>query len=299
MKSFLFQMRSAFLALALIVSSSSAFAVAKLEIQSVYIDLDTDTVTIMGLNFDNGGNPDINLSGYGNLDLVAFDGVEITAEFPTLLGEPVAGDYVLTVTTNSGEPRTDSIDITIGATGPQGPTGPAGADGQDGADGATGPQGPQGATGATGASAFAPVGESNNNSGTKATNVVGFGNLSGASAGVGPTVSVTSTTANAQALVFVTAEMGFSGSDEITGRMSFNITGPGGVSYFVADNDSAVGFNLKASTAGRGRATAVELITLGAAGTYTFTAVYSASGSSSSSNIITFSNRDLVVSVSP
>jgi hypothetical protein len=289
----------------------------------------------MGLNFDNGGNPDINLSGYGNLDLVAFDGVEITAEFPTLLGEPVAGDYVLTVTTNSGEPRTDSIDITIGATGPQGPTGPAGADGQDGADGATGPQGPtgpagadgadgadgatgpagadgqdgadgatgpqgpQGATGATGASAFAPVGESNNNSGTKATNVVGFGNLSGASAGVGPTVSVTSTTANAQALVFVTAEMGFSGSDEITGRMSFNITGPGGVSYFVADNDSAVGFNLKASTAGRGRATAVELITLGAAGTYTFTAVYSASGSSSSSNIITFSNRDLVVSVSP
>jgi hypothetical protein len=164
MKSFVNRACCAWVAFAMLVVSSSVFAVVKLQIDSVYADLESTpmTLTIMGINFDNGGLPKVNLSGFGLLTVQG--GVYTATEIVAILPENIMdGDYVLTVTTNPGEPRTDAIDITIGATGatgpagPQGPAGadgaqgPAGADGQNGADGATGPQGPQGEAGPAGA----------------------------------------------------------------------------------------------------------------------------------------------------
>ena len=198
-----------------------------------------------------------------------------------------------------------------GAQGPQGTTGATGATGAQGPQGLAGPQGvqgPQGATGATGASAFAPVGGSillaeTGNANLNAT----YSNLPT----LGPTFSVTTTSNNAKALVFVTSEILLNGTtvgggdaDAVVGRMSFEATGPVGFTTLSADDvRSLAGSTVEpagTNTVPRVRQTAVALVPLGPAGTYTFTAKYRVQASTTNvGNTATFSNRDLVVSVSP
>jgi len=187
MKSFLSRARSALLACAFLVFSSSAFAVAQLRVDSVYADLDSDpmTLTIAGVNFNNGSDPVVNLSGWGPLTVqLGWGENEIVAVLPDVID----GDYVLKVTTGGGSTRTDSIDITIGATGaagaegPTGPTGPTGETGPTGPTGEIGPTGPTGETGATGVD-----GADGADGATGPTGAAGANGLNGADGAAGPT----------------------------------------------------------------------------------------------------------------
>jgi hypothetical protein len=113
---------------------------------------------------------------------------------------------------------------------------------------------------------------------------------------------VTTTTANAKALVFLTSEMVINGDNNIVGRISFEVTGPVGFTTIVpADARSFTGSAIDDSSGlPRVRGTAVVLVTLGDPGVYTFTAKYRTQFTANDSGkVVTFSNRDIVVSVSP
>ena len=69
----------------------------------------------------------------------------IPTTFP--VGWSLIGDYLLTVSTGTGQSQNDEYDLTIGDVGP---VGPVGIQGVDGPRGGQGPQGPQGATGPQG-----------------------------------------------------------------------------------------------------------------------------------------------------
>ena len=178
----------AFLVLSMLLFASSAFAVQKLQIDNVFFDLEStpQIMIINGNNFNNGNDPRVTLAGYGSLIVEEYSKYHIVAKLP---GDLEKGDYVLTVTTGPGTPRTDSFDVTIGATGgATGATGPTGADGATGATGPAGPTGPTGADGATGATGPAgPTGATGADGVTGATGPAGPTGATGADGATGAT----------------------------------------------------------------------------------------------------------------
>ena len=127
-----------------------------LNIEEVAVTIgDTDTTLVInGYDFDFGSPLEVTLAGVP-VTITSSSGVSITAIVPN--SQFGAGDYLLTVSTGTGQSQNDEYDLTIGAVGP---AGPAGADGVDGADGApglpgadstvAGPVGPTGADGKDG-----------------------------------------------------------------------------------------------------------------------------------------------------
>jgi hypothetical protein len=113
----------------------------------------------------------------------------------------------------------------------------------------------------------------------------------------GPVIPITTTTANAKALVMLTCEMGTS-NDNLIGRMSFEITGSDGSVIIVPADSRSVAGSLKSSSSNRIRLSAISLVTLGPAGSYTVKAKYRLQHSTvNGSEILTFSNREIVVTV--
>ncbi len=108
------------------------------------------TFTIKGQDFDfvNLSDLVVTLGDVGPLTIPGTPtDVEIVATYPAVLA---AGEYLLSVSTGSGQSRHDEYDLTIGAVGPQGEPGPQGPQGPQGEMGMTGPQGPVGPEGAQG-----------------------------------------------------------------------------------------------------------------------------------------------------
>lgn len=101
-------------------------------------------LTISGENFDLGGPLEVTLGEFGTLATVSASATEIVVDLP---GGIPDGDYLLTVSTGTGQSQNDEYDLTIGDVGP---VGPVGIQGVDGPRGGQGPQGPQGATGPQG-----------------------------------------------------------------------------------------------------------------------------------------------------
>jgi hypothetical protein len=121
-------------------------------IVSAVISVDSQYLIVEGTSF--GSSPVVTLGGIA-LGGVVTNGTHLEALMPAL----TPGAYQLTVT--SGNNRSSSFEITIGAqgpagaagsAGPAGPTGPAGATGAQGPQGPVGGQGPGGPTGPSGAS---------------------------------------------------------------------------------------------------------------------------------------------------
>lgn len=106
--------------------------------------------TIKGQDFDfvNLSDLVVTLGEFGPLTIYgAPTATNIVATYPVAL---TAGEYLLSVSTGSGQSKHDEYDLTIGAVGPQGPQGEVGPQGPQGNDGATGPQGPVGPEGPQG-----------------------------------------------------------------------------------------------------------------------------------------------------
>ena len=116
---------------------------------------DPTSITIVGTDFLFGPEaPTVTLGEY--VDPLEIVGVPTNETIVALLPENiVAGDYLLTVTTGTGQSQNDEYDLTLGAVGPQGPAGQDGAPGVDGQDGAPGKDGQDGAPGADGSSCSA------------------------------------------------------------------------------------------------------------------------------------------------
>ena len=108
------------------------------------------TFTIKGQDFDFVNLSDLVVT-LGDLGPLTIPGtptdVEIIATYP---GALTSGEYLLSVSTGSGQSRHDEYDLTIGAVGPQGEPGPEGPQGPQGEMGMTGPQGPVGPEGPQG-----------------------------------------------------------------------------------------------------------------------------------------------------
>jgi hypothetical protein len=111
------------------------------------------TLAIEGNNF--GADPDVYMGVSGGalapLTVLSASNNFISAALTGATSGP--GTYLLVVSKGPAPVDTNSLSVTIGATGlagPQGPTGATGPAGAAGATGATGPAGPAGATGATG-----------------------------------------------------------------------------------------------------------------------------------------------------
>ena len=138
----------------------------------VVVEESTTTLTITGqdFNFVNLSDLVITLGDLGPLTILgAPTATNIVATYPDAL---TAGEYLLSVSTGSGQSKHDEYDLTIGAVGPQGEAGPQGEqgpmgpqgdqgppgnDGQDGQDGAQGPPGPAGPAGADGSAGILDV----------------------------------------------------------------------------------------------------------------------------------------------
>jgi len=153
-------MLSITLLFALIMAGQSAIAAegglpgGHVKINEVFVDFDLETITIIGEEFDFGDSPEVTLGEFGLLDINSANDTEIEVSFPdTVLPD---GDYLLTVSTGSGQSKSDLYDLTIGAVGPQGPQGeqgklgPQGDQGPQGKLGPQGDQGPQGKLGSQG-----------------------------------------------------------------------------------------------------------------------------------------------------
>lgn len=131
----------------------------QLVITGAQADLQADRLLISGRNFGTGtsftGTVKLFVPGQGEISLsvLSFDRInqKIIVGLPATL-DTSPGTYLLSVSTGSGTQRNDSMDLTIGATGPpggQGPTGPQGPQGESGPQGVPGPQGLQGPPGPT------------------------------------------------------------------------------------------------------------------------------------------------------
>lgn len=107
-------------------------------------DPDT-TLTISGQDFDFGAPLEVTLGGVPATIVGSPTSTQIIATVPTALFP--AGDYLLTVSTGSGQRQNDEHDLTIGAVGPQGDQGEQGKLGDPGAQGVQGKLGPQGEQG--------------------------------------------------------------------------------------------------------------------------------------------------------
>ena len=130
---------------------------ARLNIVEVFTDFEQEFITIIGEDFDFGRPLVVTLGEAGNfgdisdLCVADFEFVPqiISCDFETV-GMPEDGDYLLTVSTGTGQSQGDEYDLTIGAVGPQGDQGIQGIQGLRGPQGEIGPQGPQGEVGSVG-----------------------------------------------------------------------------------------------------------------------------------------------------
>lgn len=118
----------------------------KLVISSAFADANTELLTIRGSGFGDRA-PRVTLAGEP-LPVLSSGPFEVLAALPAGLE---AGSYRLTVSRGRGEWRSDTLDVTIGATGAPGPPGPEGPEGSPGLPGPQGPSGPQGPPGPAGA----------------------------------------------------------------------------------------------------------------------------------------------------
>ena len=123
-----------------------------LNISQVLVDDPNDptSITIVGTDFLFGPDaPIVTLGEYVDpLDIV---GDPTNEEIVALLPESIiAGDYLLTVATGTGQSQNDEYDLTIGAVGPKGPQGEQGPEGPQGAPGEKGDKGDPGAQGEQG-----------------------------------------------------------------------------------------------------------------------------------------------------
>jgi hypothetical protein len=129
----------------------------QLVVTGAQANLQTDELLISGRNFGTGtsftGTVKLFVPGQGEIGLsvISFDRInqKILVRLPATL-DASPGTYLLSVSTGSGTPRNDSMDLTIGATGPLGVPGPTGSQGQPGPQGIPGPQGSQGQPGPQG-----------------------------------------------------------------------------------------------------------------------------------------------------
>ena len=105
-------------------------------IDSAQADLLAKTIAISGRNF---GDllPVVNL-GATALEVTSSSPTTIKANLPEDLP---SGSYRLVVFAGGVSPRSGSLDVTVGDTGPQGPLGPVGPAGSPGPQGPPGPQG--------------------------------------------------------------------------------------------------------------------------------------------------------------
>ena len=124
-----------------------------LNISQVLVDDPNDptSITIVGTDFLFGPEaPTVTLGEY--VDPLEIVGVPtndtIVASLPENL---VAGDYLLTVATGTGQSQNDEYDLTIGAVGPRGPQGEQGPEGLQGEQGNKGDKGDKGDPGLPGA----------------------------------------------------------------------------------------------------------------------------------------------------
>lgn len=136
-------------ALALLLGSQAAAAPAPpgghLRVTDVFVIFGPpDTLLIVGEDFDFGSPLEVSLGGFGPLAIASATATEIDALLPADLP---AGDYLLTVSTGSGQSQNDEYDLTIGAVGPRGPQGIPGPPGPRGEQGPQGPPGEQGPPG--------------------------------------------------------------------------------------------------------------------------------------------------------
>ena len=129
-----------------------------LVVTEVSVDFGYDTITITGENFDFNKLSDlqVTLGEWGDITALCVSPTSVDPTGTTIVcdfsspGLPDEGDYLVTVSTGTGQSQSDEYDVTIGAVGPQGEPGATGPQGNPGATGATGPQGNTGATGAIG-----------------------------------------------------------------------------------------------------------------------------------------------------
>ena len=134
-----------------------------LDISAVLVEYGPpDSIFIFGENFDFGGPLEVTFGSLGALEITGASPTIIVARCPPDAGGVplcVEGDYLLTVSTGTGQSQSDEYDLTIGAIGPRGPVGdvgpvgprgPSGPAGPQGIQGARGPQGPRGAQGPRG-----------------------------------------------------------------------------------------------------------------------------------------------------
>jgi hypothetical protein len=138
--------------LSLGVTVSAAPPGGHLNISQVLVDDPNDptSITIVGTDFLFGPEaPTVTLGEYVDPLIIVGDPTNIT--IVALLPENiVAGDYLLTVATGTGQSQNDEYDLTIGAVGPQGPQGEQGIQGERGPQGEQGLQGAQGPPGPKG-----------------------------------------------------------------------------------------------------------------------------------------------------
>jgi YVTN family beta-propeller protein len=105
-------------------------------IDNAQADLLAKTIAVSGRNF--GDLPPVVNLGATALEVTSSGPTTIKANLPKDLP---AGSYRLVVFAGGVSPRSGSLDVTVGDTGPQGPLGPVGPAGSPGPQGPPGPQG--------------------------------------------------------------------------------------------------------------------------------------------------------------
>jgi hypothetical protein len=133
---------------------AKASVAARMAITSVATDYVKGAIVIYGQQFDFGDTLTVSLTSLGDISQSCVPSFGTDPQTITCLlqtGLPIAGDYLLTVSsnkTNSGSPGKDEVtiqrdryDLTIGAVGPQGAQGIPGAKGEKGDKGDKGDPG--------------------------------------------------------------------------------------------------------------------------------------------------------------
>ena len=83
-----------------------------LNITEVAVDFDTSMIVITGEHFSFGNTLDVTLGGFGTLNIVGVPtDTDIVVDFPA--GGLPAGDYLLTVSTGTGQSENDEYDLTV------------------------------------------------------------------------------------------------------------------------------------------------------------------------------------------
>ncbi len=83
-----------------------------LNITEVEVKFDTSMIVITGEHFSFGNTLDVTLGGFGTLNIVGVPtDTDIVVDFPA--GGLPAGDYLLTVSTGTGQSKNDEYDLTV------------------------------------------------------------------------------------------------------------------------------------------------------------------------------------------